>query len=167
MAKAFPLFAIEPHGKLSANAPLMLHTRLAEMYRFADCVDDVNRVDELHNMRIAAKRLRYTMEIFASCFPGDEFASLYESVKSIQEQIGDIHDCDVRIPLIQAFVDGAADERPEIRIGLQTAIQSERAKRNKLYDKFRTYWGKLQEKTFHHRFLELLVRKEDADSAPR
>jgi CHAD domain-containing protein len=167
MAKAFPLFAIEPHGQLAANAPLMLHTRLAEMYRFADFVDDVTRVDELHNMRIAAKRLRYTMEIFASCFPGDEFASLYESVKSIQEQIGDIHDCDVRIPLIEAFLDSAAENRPEVRVGLENAIQSERAKRKKLYGKFCAYWAKLQAQSFHHRFLALLVKKEDTESASR
>lgn len=176
MAKAFPLFAVEPGGRLADNTPLMLHTRLAEMYRFASCIDDVERVEELHNMRIAAKRLRYTMEIFASCFPGDNYASTYESVKSIQEQIGDIHDCDVRVPLLQSFLDAHGDRRPEIKIGIERAIRGEQIKRQRLYQKFRRYWAKLQQQSFKRNFLELLIEvtgtqqgaatRQTADDAP-
>lgn len=166
MAKAFPLFAVEPEGTLAVNATLMLHTRLAEMYRFAGEIDNVERVEELHNMRIAAKRLRYTMEIFAAAFPGPEFEGFYESVKSIQEQIGDIHDCDVRVPLIESFLADAVDSRPEIKIGLARAIEAERTKRDKLYAKFCRFWRKLQAAKFHHRFLELLVGLEDAETDP-
>src|SRR5580692_2211211 len=101
MAKAFPLLAVQIDGSLAANAALMLHIRLAEMYRFAKSVDDVLLVEDLHNMRIAAKRLRYTMEVFAPCFLTAEFENLYDSVKNVQEQIGDIHDCDVRVPLVE------------------------------------------------------------------
>jgi hypothetical protein len=162
MAKAFPLFAIDPQGTLAQNATLMLHTRVAEMYRFGGYVDNVDCVDELHNMRIAAKRLRYTMEIFASAFQNEEFATLYENVKSIQEQIGDIHDCDVRIPLIASFLADLGERRPEIKIGLACAIEAERARRGKLYEKFRRYWLKLNDGGFHHRFLELVVKTEDA-----
>ena len=165
MAKAFPLLAVQPAGKLRDNAALMLHTRLAEMYRYADSVDDVEMVEDLHNMRIAAKRLRYTMEIFASCFPGDDFATTYESVKSIQEQIGDIHDCDVRVPLIQSFLDKEGDRRPEIKTGLDRAIRAEQTKRNRLYNKFRKYWSKLQEQSFHRRFLEILIHEEEDAAA--
>jgi len=160
MAKAFPLLAVEPGGKLVDNAPLMLHTRLAEMYRYAASVDDVEMVAELHNMRIAAKRLRYTMEIFASCFPGDDYTAAYESVKSIQEQIGDIHDCDVRVPLLQAFLDREGERRPEVKTGLDRAIRAELAKRGRLYLKFRKYWSKLQQQSFHRQFLELLIKGE-------
>ena len=166
MAKAFPLFAIDPRGNVASNATLMLHTRIAEMYRFANYVDDVDRVDELHNMRIAAKRLRYTMEIFASSFPGEDFATLYENVKSIQEQIGDIHDCDVRVPLMRTYLSEEGERRPEIKFGLERAIIAEQTKRNKLYEKFRRYWRKLQENAFHHTFLELLVRAEDKSAEP-
>ena len=58
---------------LASNAPLMLHTRLEELYEFAPYISDPTRVDELHNMRIAAKRLRYTMEIFAALLPRQGF----------------------------------------------------------------------------------------------
>ena len=63
-------------------------------------------------MRIAAKRLRYTQEIFAPCFPDKEYKWLSDQVKSVQEQIGEIHDADVRGPLFQDFVAAHAAGRP-------------------------------------------------------
>lgn len=161
MAKAFPLLAIDTDGSLAASAPLMLHTRLVELYRFAKSVDDVALVDDLHNMRIAAKRLRYTMEIFEPCLSGGAFDDLYKAVKSIQEQIGDIHDCDVRRPFIAEFLNAEADRRPEIRVGLERAIAAETATRNRLYLRLRRYWKKLESQGFHDQFLQMLVRSEE------
>jgi CHAD domain-containing protein len=157
MAKALPLFAVDPDGPLAANAPLMLHTRLEELYRYAGCVGDESRVEELHNMRIAAKRLRYTMEIYAPCFPGKEFANLYDDVKKVQERIGDLHDADVRIPKLQQFLDTRGAGRPELQPGLQSLIASQTAARKRGYRSFVAYWNRLQTSRFRQRFLQLLV----------
>ena len=160
MAKALPIFAVNPGGSLADNAPLMIHTRLQELYRWSEFVADPTRVDELHAMRIAAKRLRYTMEIFAPAFSGKylskEFDSFYEKVKSIQEQIGEIHDADVRGPLLQTFLDQHADSRPEIRVGLQSLIAAQHDARAKYYREFIAYWNKLQKQGFKRRFLQML-----------
>ena len=160
MAKALPVYAVNPQGALAENAPLILHTRLEEMYRFAPFIADPARIDELHNMRIAAKRLRYTLEIFAPCFPGKDFSKVYDQVKSIQEQIGEIHDADVRGPLFQDYVAAHAAHRPEIRVGLDTLARAEQAKRAELYQKFLAYWAKLQKQGFRQRFLQMLVQAE-------
>ena len=112
-------------------------------------------------MRIAAKRLRYTLEIFAPCFPGKDFSKVYDQVKSIQEQIGEIHDADVRGPLFQDYVAAHAAQRPEIRVGLDTLARAEQAKRAELYQKFLAYWAKLQRQGFRQRFLQMLVQAED------
>ncbi|BDI32207.1 hypothetical protein CCAX7_42580 [Capsulimonas corticalis] len=171
MAKALPIYAVNASGALAENAPLIVHTRLEEVYRFARYAHDVERVEELHNMRIAAKRLRYTMEIFAPCFPDAEFTKIYNQVKSVQERIGDIHDSDVRIPLLTAFRDEAAKDRPEYKIGLDNLIAVETAKREANYLDFVRYWEKLQKQGFKRQFLQLLVptggneRKEDAEIA--
>ena len=157
MAKALPLHAVNPSASLASNAPLMLHTRLEELYEFAPYISDPTRVDELHNMRIAAKRLRYTMEIFAPCFPGKDFAKLSDQVKSIQEQIGEIHDRDVRGPLLQAFLDVHGEHRAEIRIGLERLIATQQAERAQLYQKFVAYWNKLGRQGFKRTFLQTLA----------
>ncbi len=162
MAKALPLYAVNPQEALRSNAPLMLHTRLEELYQFAPYISDPANVDELHNMRIAAKRLRYTLEIFAPCFSGKEFDRVYTQAKTIQEQIGEIHDRDVRGPLLQAFLDSHAHSRPEIRPGLERLIQSQQSERADLYRVFIAYWNKLQKQGFKRQFLLMLVPLEEA-----
>jgi len=164
MAKALPLYAVNPQESLRSNSPLMLHTRLEELYQFAPYISDPANVDELHNMRIAAKRLRYTLEIFAPCFSGKEFEKLSAQAKSIQEQIGEIHDRDVRGPLLSAFLDARGSELPEIRPGLTRLIQSQKSERATLYRKFIVYWNKLQKQGFKREFLQMLVQSEDLPS---
>ncbi len=161
MAKALPLYAVNPQETLRSNAPLMLHTRLEELYQFAPYISDPARVEELHNMRIAAKRLRYTLEIFAPCFSGKDFEKLSASAKSVQEQIGEIHDRDVRGPLLSAFLTAHAAARPEIRPGLERLIQSQQSERAALYRKFIAYWNKLQKQGFKREFLQMLVQAEN------
>lgn len=167
MAKALPILAVNPSGSLAENAPLMLHTRLEELYRWAPFVADPERVDELHAMRIAAKRLRYTMEIFAPAFgaTSKEFDSIYEKIKSVQEQIGEVHDADVRGPLLESFLNDHAAARPEIRVGLEDLIASQHAARAARYRAFVSYWAKLQKQGFKRRFLQMLVVEEAALSA--
>ena len=162
MAKALPLYAVSPQESLRSNAPLMLHTRLEELYQFAPFIRDPANVAELHNMRIAAKRLRYTLEIFAPCFTSKEFVKISEQAKSIQEQIGEIHDRDVRGPLLQAFLDSHAGSRPEIRPGLERLIQTQQSERDALYRKFVASWDKLQKQGFKPGFLQMLALPEDA-----
>ncbi|MDR3709683.1 MAG: CHAD domain-containing protein [Capsulimonadaceae bacterium] len=163
MAKAAPLLAMDENGTLADNAPVMVLIRLTEMVRFAAHIGDPNRVQELHNMRIAAKRLRYTLEIFQPCFTGSlakEYKAVYDRVKSIQEQIGEIHDCDVRGPAIQTFLDDHARRRPEIRIGLERLIAREKNERDRMYAEFIEYWAGLCRKGFRARIFRLVAALE-------
>lgn len=161
MAKALPIIAVNPDGSLAENAPLMLHTRLEEMYRFAPLALHPDNVDELHAMRIAAKRLRYTMEIFHAVFQQPEAAKewdwLYDKAKAVQEQIGEIHDADVRVPLLQDYLERHAPARPELRVGLEGLIAAQRAQRNADYQSFTKSWAKLQGQSFKRRFLQTLA----------
>ena len=53
-------------------------------------------VAELHEMRIAAKRLRYAIELFVHCW-GDSTAPFAEEIARMQSFLGEAHDCDVWI----------------------------------------------------------------------
>jgi len=61
-------------------------------------------------MRISAKRLRYTLELFRAVF-GEQGETAIDRVKAIQEELGNLHDADVRIALIQEELTSLASEQ--------------------------------------------------------
>jgi len=99
VSKAWPVAGIDPEGTLAANARRILAVRIAEYYAYAPIVADDSAIEELHALRIAAKRLRYTLELFRAVF-GDSGERQIERVRDVQELLGQLHDHDVRIALI-------------------------------------------------------------------
>ena len=81
--------------------------RLEEFLAYEPHIAHPERVAELHRMRIAAKHLRYTLEIFAPLY-GKALRKPLKVVKEIQELLGEIHDCDVWIAFVPQFI---AEER--------------------------------------------------------
>ena len=53
-------------------------------------------IETLHEMRIAAKRLRYALELFQECW-GRAISGYAKRIARIQGALGDLHDCDVWI----------------------------------------------------------------------
>ncbi len=99
MTKAWPVGRLDPDAPLDLNARRILRVRVGELYSWEPIIANPLATTELHNMRISAKRLRYTLELFSSVF-GDEGSRQIERVKALQEQLGNLHDLDVRIALI-------------------------------------------------------------------
>src|SRR5438067_11088676 len=90
MAKARPVRGLRPRATLLENARAIIAVPVAEMFSFADASGDPARDEDLHNMRIAAKRLRYTLELFRVCL-GPAGPARLGSRTEIQERIGRIH----------------------------------------------------------------------------
>ncbi len=73
-----------------------------KLLRLQSCLEDAGAIEQHHQMRIAAKRLRYTMEIYKKVF-GKRLNETIKVVRGVQTLLGDIHDCDVWCEFIQAF----------------------------------------------------------------
>ena len=56
---------------------------------------DLSSYAQLHQVRIAGKRLRYAMEVFADCFPESFRLELYPQIESMQEILGRANDSHV------------------------------------------------------------------------
>ncbi|MBI3946926.1 MAG: CHAD domain-containing protein [Armatimonadetes bacterium] len=78
--------------------------RLEEMLAYEPYVSKPECAEELHAMRIAAKRLRYTMELFAPLYE-DGLKPPLQGVRALQELLGDIHDCDVWVSALPQFLE--------------------------------------------------------------
>lgn len=100
MAKPRRVAGINPDRRLRPNARRILATRLDEVYQYDGLVADPANVTDLHDMRIACKRLRYLLEIFSVAF-AEDLHPIIDQVKDLQDILGDIHDCDVQVPLLR------------------------------------------------------------------
>lgn len=117
-------------------------------------VDQVEAVRELHAMRIAAKKFRYTMECFAVIYPGNlvEFLS---TMRVIQDQLGTIHDCDVWQAASDRFIDRERQraekyfgyDRVMVRLmpGLLAFFEDRHQRRVETYAAFTRYWRELRQ----------------------
>lgn len=105
VAKAEIITNLDAHAPTGDNARIIAAKRLEEMYNWDRIVDDAYDVQALHNLRIAAKRLRYTLEIFAETFP-EENTAIIKEVERIQEELGALHDSDVMIALLRLCLGG-------------------------------------------------------------
>ena len=64
MAKARRVKNIRCEAPVIENARRIIMVRLEELLSWTPYIDDPVNVPEIHHMRIAAKRLRYTLELF-------------------------------------------------------------------------------------------------------
>jgi len=184
MARAEPIHGLIPEAPLAVNAALIVGTRLNEMLAFAPFISDAESVYELHQMRIAAKRLRYTMELFQQIYaPNPDFAARFsaalETVKALQDHLGFLHDADVLVPQLTAHLTHlledsfGTDHRDEpvvgvhfvdfdAGIGLLTLCRETRAERDAQYAKFLTDWTQWEEQKL---FTSLITLLEEAAQA--
>jgi CHAD domain-containing protein len=107
MAKAKPITGLDLHAPVGKNARIIARERLAEMYEWSNFADDPYRVRELHDLRIAAKRLRYTLEVFEDVLP-EECKAAVKELEQLQDELGSLHDSDVMIALLRLCL-GAHD----------------------------------------------------------
>lgn len=83
-----------PSYKVFARSTLI--KRLRELETLSRSLYEPQKVKPLHEMRIAAKRLRYAMELFAACW-GDQLGLFSRQVAQMQSSLGELHDCDLWI----------------------------------------------------------------------
>ncbi len=81
----------------------VITVRFGELQDLSASLYRPHRVKPLHDMRIAAKRLRYAIELFAPCW-NKPLASSAKEIAKMQDSLGELHDCDVWIDEIGAVL---------------------------------------------------------------
>jgi CHAD domain-containing protein len=105
---------LDPGGPLSPNVARIVSVRLAELRGFVDEALAPEASKAQHDMRIAAKRLRYVLEIFEPCL-GEEAETARRAAKRLQSVLGDLHDCDLMLTKVEHIGSGAAALRARRR----------------------------------------------------
>jgi CHAD domain-containing protein len=98
-------------------AARVVELRGAEVVEHSRHVLDLSDIEQLHQMRVATRRLRAAMEIFAPCFPRKRHKAALREVKEIAGALGERRDRDVAIEALEAFADAVAQaDRPGVRV---------------------------------------------------
>lgn len=187
--KARRVKGLDPRAPLADAAERIIRVRLEELLSFGPRALEPEEVDALHDMRIAAKRLRYVLEVTGPCF-GPYAGTAGKRARELQDLIGEIHDCDVLLPMLEGLIaelraeDAAAlrmlagddpdfsarsgaraPHRAEYR-GLEVLCAHVRARRSLLFERFARRWKQLERQGFARRLERALSERPRPSADP-
>jgi hypothetical protein len=162
--KARKVKKLDPAAPLAENAARIARARLDELRSFAPAALKPQHARQQHDMRIAAKRLRYVLEATEFCF-GKPGPRARRRAKALQDVLGELHDCDVMLPRVEGHLatlresdattvhqraGTASDLDPKLAAraphrtayrGLEILAVYMRARRKLLFDRFNERWA--------------------------
>jgi CHAD domain-containing protein len=97
MAKARDIPQLADAGSFREAAAMAVQVRAEEVFEHATGVLDVSDIERVHAMRVATRRLRAVMEIFAPAFPRKQHRAALKEVKALADALGERRDRDVAI----------------------------------------------------------------------
>jgi len=173
--KARKVKGLDPDGALEANLRRIVTVRLDELRSFGPAAVDPDATEAHHDMRIAAKRLRYVLELGEPVL-GKPARQGAKDARTLQDLLGEIHDCDIGVPRVLdaigklreedlATIRSAADpkasdlEPSSARVarnrrrypGLESMATYLRARREVLYAEFLRTWTRMERAGFGDR----------------
>jgi CHAD domain len=162
--KAKRVKKLDRREPLADNAARIVRVRLKEMRSFVPGALEPEATRPQHDMRIAAKRLRYVLESTEFCL-GRPAQTARRRARDLQDLLGELHDCDVMLPMVQSHLaevreadavgvrkraGEASDLDPRLAArashrtsyrGLEILIVYLQARRGLLFDRFREFWA--------------------------
>ena len=147
-----------PH-RLRHVAPMAVYQRLAAVWAYDEWVTGPDvPLGRLHQLRIAAKGLRYTLEYFREVL-GPEAKAAIDEIKGLQDHLGDLQDAVVASNLLRDFLTwgtwGPAPKKKAswptetiIAPGVAAYLSARQTELQHLLDTFPQAWERIQSPEF-------------------
>src|SRR4051812_40114885 len=116
MAKPRDIPGLHCGDSFAVAAAKVVAVRADELAEHSENVLDTSDIERVHDMRVATRRLRAVLEIFAPCFPKRAHREVLDDVKTLADALGDRRDPDVHIAALEEFAESA---RPSSRHGVR------------------------------------------------
>jgi len=113
--------AITPDEPFAHAGARIVRVRTEQLFAEAEGVLDTEDIERVHDMRVASRRLRAVLEIFAPCFPPGPYKAVLRDVKRLADALGERRDPDVHIDAMRGFA--AAVTAPQ-RPGIERLIEA-------------------------------------------
>lgn len=131
--------------------PLILHQRMAQVKAY-DAVLPSSDINDLHELRVEIKQLRYAVEFFQDAL-GSPAGRFLQSVKPMQDFLGRIQD-------ISVFMETVARLKkltPEQAAALEGYCRARKAEQDRLRDQFEELWTRFNNRATQRLFSDSLL----------
>ena len=144
--KATPVEALTPEMPISNAARQIVAVRAGELFGFVPAALDEGNATALHDMRIAAKRLRYVLELVGFTL-GPVAEEAQARARELQTLIGEIHDHDVLIGRVESLPAGSGGR------GVRRLALRLHSRRDSLFNAFTGLWTTIEESGLRERIV--------------
>jgi CHAD domain-containing protein len=160
VARAADIPGIAPDLSFREAAARAVAVRTEELFAHEDGVLDVRDIEGVHAMRVASRRLRAVLEIFAPCFPAKEHGKVLKAVKRLADALGERRDPDVAIESLGRIAEGLAAED---RHGVRSLADELRLRQLSANDELARELERLEQRSLRLRLVELAAAAHDPE----
>ncbi|HRN25791.1 MAG: CHAD domain-containing protein [Ignavibacteriaceae bacterium] len=104
MKRKWEIEKLKDSKQLKKTANIVLNNRIESLMISIDKYFEELSVESLHDVRIALRRVRYSMELFIVCYNKKVFLKFYNNIQSLQDASGSVRDVDISIENINSLV---------------------------------------------------------------
>jgi CHAD domain-containing protein len=120
MAKAREIPGLRGEMTFAEAAAATIAVRAEELFEHSADVLDTGDIERVHDMRVASRRLRAVLEIYAPCFPRRAHRAVLTDVKALADALGARRDPDVQLAALERFAEAVGDaDRPGLDVFAQ------------------------------------------------
>jgi CHAD domain-containing protein len=163
MAKARPIPDLAAEDAYAAAAAKIVAVRSQELADHSRDVLDLDDIERVHDMRVATRRLRAALEIFAPCFPKKAHRATLEEIKKLADALGERRDRDVTIAALESF---AGELATPDRRGIASLVAVVRAEQREANAALAPHVGAERVAAVLEQLRELVLAAESAAQAP-
>lgn len=104
MAKAKDIPGLHARLPYAEAAARTVRARAEELFAISSAdVLDTEDIEQVHDMRVASRRLRAVLEIYSPCFDRERFRAVLADVKALADALGARRDPDVQLAALESL----------------------------------------------------------------
>jgi CHAD domain-containing protein len=90
--------------QLRKTANAILRYRMDSLNSIVEKYFVSQTIENLHDVRIALRRVRYSMELFLVCYNRKDFMRFYNKIQKLQDLSGSVRDVDITIESFNSLI---------------------------------------------------------------
>ena len=135
---------------------------LRKVFSQGRAIDQFAPADDLHELRKSCKKLRYLLEFFQPLYSGKALGRLIQSLKGLQDHLGEFQDLQVQSEALRSFSEQMIEEGevpPRTLVALGMLVEGLRSRQRRVRKGFTKCFSHF-DRTENHRLLEQLQARK-------